>query len=129
MQTLIAFIVSFVGYIVLDLLWLGIIAKPIVTKFLSPWMTDGFKIAPAIAVYVLLALGLTFFVIPKSDSWYMALLFGAVMGLVVYGVYDLTNLSTIANWPWKFVLVDIGWGIVSGGIVGMITYFVTQALR
>jgi uncharacterized membrane protein len=68
-------------------------------------------------------------VLPRSGTWYMALVWGAVMGLVVYGVYDLTNLSTILGWPIKFVLVDMSWGIVSGAIVAAVTYFISGLVR
>lgn len=129
MALLISLVTSFILYIVLDLLWLGVIAKSFITKWLAPWMTSGLKIIPALMVYVLLAAGLTFFVLPRSGTWYMALVWGAVMGLVVYGVYDLTNLSTILGWPIKFVLVDMSWGIVSGAIVAAVTYFISGLVR
>ena len=36
-----------------------------------------------------------------------------MLGLVVYGVYDFTNYSTLRQWPFVLVLVDVAWGIVA----------------
>lgn len=129
MNTLIILIISFVSAIILDLLWLGVIAKPLVTKWLAPWMSDGFKIWPAAVVYALLALGTTFFVFPKISSFGTAALYGVLLGLIIYGVYDMTNLATISGWPLKFALMDMAWGMVSGGLIAMITYWISKLVK
>mgnify|MGYP002076287323 CR=1 FL=1 len=129
MNTLIIFITSLVSYLVLDLLWLGVIAKPFITKWPAPWMTDGFKLWPAAIVYALLALGTTFFIVPKMTSLGMAFLWGALLGLIIYGVYDFTNYATIANWPLKFLFVDWAWGTVSGGLVATIVYGISKVIK
>jgi len=38
------------------------------------------------------------------------LLYGAILGLAAYGTYDITNLSTLKNWPVAMSLVDMAWG-------------------
>lgn len=45
----------------------------------------------------------------------------AFLGLMVYRVYEFTNLALIKNWPLKVVFIDILWGIfisVSSGLLG-----------
>ncbi len=128
MNTLIIFITSLVSYLALDLLWLGIIIKPFNTRILAPWLGE-LKMIPAIMVYVLLALGLTFFVFPKITSIGMAFVWGAFLGLIIYGVYDFTNYATIANWPLKFLFVDWAWGTVSGGLVATIVYGISKVIK
>lgn len=129
MNTFIILITSFISAIILDVLWLGVIAKPLITKWLAPWMTGGFKIWPAAIVYVLLALGTTFFVLPKASSVGTAVLWGALLGLIIYGVYDMTNLATISNWPWKFALTDMAWGTTAGALIAMISYWISKLIR
>ncbi len=109
MNTSLIFLTTFASYIILDLLWLGVVARPIITRLLSPWMTNGFKMLPAFIVYVLLAVAMTFLVIPRATSFPLAIIWGAILGLVVYGVYDLTNYATISGWPIKFVVLDMAW--------------------
>jgi len=45
---------------------------------------------------------------------------GAVFGLVVYGVYDLTNLGTFINFNWGTAIIDIIWGGVLGFVVSIL---------
>ena len=40
----------------------------------------------------------------------LAAAFGALFGLVVYGVYDFTNYSTLRQWPLVLALADTAWG-------------------
>ena len=67
----------------------------------------------AFAVYVLLGTGIALFVIPRASNISSAAGYGAMLGLVVYGVYDFTNYSTLRQWPFVLVLVDVAWGTVA----------------
>jgi uncharacterized membrane protein len=35
---------------------------------------------------------------------------GAVLGLMAYATYDLTNQATLRGWPWALTLIDLAWG-------------------
>lgn len=39
-----------------------------------------------------------------------AVAYGAVLGLAAYGIYDMTNLSTLRGWPLHLTIVDMIWG-------------------
>jgi len=52
-------------------------------------------------------------VIPRASTISSAAGYGAMLGLVVYGVYDFTNYSTLRQWPFVLVLVDVAWGMVA----------------
>jgi uncharacterized membrane protein len=79
-------------------------------------LADG-GIAPnwraALVVYVLLGTGIALFVIPRAPSVPLAAAYGAVFGLVVYGVYDFTNYSTLRQWSLMLTLTDVTWGAVA----------------
>jgi uncharacterized membrane protein len=133
MQTFFCYTISMIPFFIslgligiLDGLWLGVIMRTTNAKLLSSWMTDSIKWTPALLVYPLLAIGITVFVLPKVSSIGTAVLFGALWGLLVYGVYDLTNAAIISGWPIKFVLMDITWGILSSAIVTLITYLIIR---
>jgi len=76
-------------------------------------LADG-GIAPnwpaAFVVYVLLGTGIALFVIPRAATMAQAAGYGALYGLVVYGVYDFTNYSTLRQWPFVLTLADVAWG-------------------
>jgi len=55
----------------------------------------------------------TIFVIPRASTVPLAAAYGALFGLVVYGVYDFTNYSTLRQWPLVLALADVAWGAVA----------------
>lgn len=113
-----AFVVALVSFVVLDGLWLGVVMSGFYRTALGPiarTAADG-SLAPlwlvAAPVYVLLALGQVAFVLPRvSGGVGAAMAWGALFGLVVYGVYDLTNWSVLKGYGATVALVDIAWGM------------------
>ena len=120
------FLVALVSFGVLDGLWLGLLMGGFYRSQLSLIARmSGHKLAPlwtpALLVYVLLAFGIVAFVLPRTPSGSPTLR-GALFGLVVYGVYDLTNLSTLKGWPIVLTAIDIAWGAAaSAGAAWIVT--------
>lgn len=106
------------AFMVLDGLWLGLLMKNFYRDQLAPIvrLANG-GIAPnwpaAVIVYVLLGTGIALFVIPHASTVPLAAARGALFGLVVYGVYDFTNYSTLQQWPLVLALADVAWGVVA----------------
>jgi uncharacterized membrane protein len=48
----------------------------------------------------------------SAGSLWVAVGYGAVLGLAAYGTYDMTNLSTLKGWPVSLRIVDMTWGTV-----------------
>ena len=107
-----------VAFMVLDGIWQGLLMKNFYREQLAPIvrLADG-GIAPnwpaAFVVYVLLGTGVAVFVIPRAPTVPLAAAYGALLGLVVYGVYDFTNYSTLRQWPFVLALADVVWGAVA----------------
>jgi uncharacterized membrane protein len=114
-----------VGYMVLDGVWLGLLMKDFYRNQLAPIvrLADG-GMAPnwpaAFVVYMLLGTGIAFFVIPRASTVSIAAAYGALFGLVVYGVYDFTNYSTLRQWPFALTLADVAWGAVASAACGAV---------
>ena len=47
----------------------------------------------------------------NAGTWVTALINGALLGLVAYGTYDMTNLATLKNWAVSVSVVDMIWGV------------------
>ena len=115
----------------LDAVWLGILMKTFYRQQLEPIvrLADG-GIAPnwpaALVVYVLLGTGIALFVMPRAATVSSAAAFGALFGLVVYGVYDFTNYSTLRQWPFALTLVDVGWGTVACSAASVVARIVVR---
>ena len=103
------------AFMLLDGVWLGVVMKNFYRTQLAPIvrLADG-GIAPnwpaAVVVYVLIGTGITLFVIPRAPTVSLAAAYGALFGLVVYGVYDFTNYSTLRQWPFVLTIADVAWG-------------------
>jgi len=64
------------------------------------------RIEGAIVVYILLALGLYYFIVkPGLSAWQAGLL-----GLVIYGTFDYTNYAMFKNYDLKIAIMDTMWG-------------------
>lgn len=99
-------------FLVLDFIWLLLIAKKIYQDQLGSLLGPT-KVIPAVVFYVLYLIGILFFVIYpaiEKDSLIYAISAGAFLGVLCYGTYDLTNLATIKDWPSLVTMIDLVWG-------------------
>lgn len=114
----------------LDMLWLGLIAKGLYGDSLGHLMRKSNDVftpnwPAAVVVYLIIALGILCFALPKAgDSYLMGLFWGAILGLVIYGVYDFTNYSILANWPLNITLIDFTWGMILCGLTTCFAVFI-----
>lgn len=114
---IVIFVTSFISIIALDAIWIGGIMNASYMKTLGPLLRGGSQgftpsYGAAVVVYIALALGLTLFVGPLllDGNLAKAMLYGAVLGFVIYATYDFTNLSILANWPLSISIIDVLWG-------------------
>jgi uncharacterized membrane protein len=108
-----AYAAALVVMVVLDLIWLGLIAKSIYQEGIGHLMADRPNIAVAILFYLIFSAGLLVFAIAPnetSSSWAKTALTGALFGFFAYATYDLSNLSTLKDWPVALSMIDIAWG-------------------
>ena len=71
----------------------------------------------ALITYIFLIYGLNYFIISKNRSVNEAFL----LGIVIYGVYEFTNLSLLKNWMILTTILDTTWG---GVLFASTTYLV-----
>ena len=50
-----------------------------------------------------------------------------LVGVIGFGVYDLTNYATINNWPLALTVVDMAWGAFVCAAVASVMYVVGRA--
>ena len=97
----------------LDMLWLGVIAKPIYQSGIGHLMSDQPDVPVAVLFYALYGLGLVVFaVLPAGPApgWAKTVGMAALFGFFAYATYDLTNLATLKQWPIGLSLMDMAWG-------------------
>lgn len=103
--------------LLLDLLWLGVVAKPLYQQGIGHLMAAQPKLSAAAVFYLLYAVGLMIFVVLPNgatignDKTVLTTAgMGALFGFFCYATYDLSNLATLKDWPTSLALIDMVWG-------------------
>lgn len=123
---------SFLAFLAIDMLWLGVVAKNLYQKYLGNLLSEQVNWTAAFIFYFLFVAGILIFSTHPAivkQSLKHALLMGALFGFFTYATYDLTNLATLKGWPLKLVLIDILWGTFLSTSVAFCAYTIYQWLK
>ena len=130
---IIAYLSSILPMLAIDGIWLATMSKRFYAAHLGSLMTASPRLAPAGIFYLLYALGITLLVAVPAVNDGTALLkvfaYGALLGLVAYGTYDLTNQATLKDWPVVVTVVDLVWGALLTGAVSIISVALTRLIN
>jgi uncharacterized membrane protein len=130
-RILIAIATAATSFVALDVLWLSSVAIHMYRTELGTLLLPAPKPLPALLFYLIYLAGMVIFcVLPglEAQSWSRALLNGAMLGLVAYGAYDLTNLATIAGWSMRVTVIDMTWGAALTGACSAFAVWLTLAI-
>ena len=91
----------------LDSVYLNL-TKTLFSKQIKLVQKEPFKlnIYSAILCYILLTLGIYYFVIEKKISYKEAFF----LGFIIYGIFDTTTMSIFKDWNPLLALLDTCWG-------------------
>jgi uncharacterized membrane protein len=118
-------------FFIIDMLWLGVIAKRFYRRQLDFILSPQVNWAAAVIFYLMYIAGILFFCVRpavNNNSWGQAAFLGALFGFFTYATYDLTNLATIKNWPLAIVVVDILWGVCLCTLVALLSFAISKWL-
>lgn len=120
------FFLTVLIFLGVDFIWLALVAK----RFYDSELAGFERIVrwPAvILIYLLLALGVSIFVLPKAAGIpSKALVYGGLLGLIAYATYDLTNFAILKNFTLKMTIIDVLWGMF---IVGFVSFLVALIIK
>ena len=118
-------------FLAIDFLWLGVIMSKFYKDELGilARISNG-ALTPVVwaagIVYVLIPLGIILFALPRvsqDNMVFSALFWGFIYGIVLYGVYDMTNYSLVSKWSLRMSIVDILWGGTINAVVTCVAAF------
>jgi len=118
-------------FMAIDFLWLGIVMSKFYKDELGVLarLSNG-ALTPVLwaagIVYVLIPLGIVLFALPRVSPEHMvssALFWGFLFGIVMYGIYDMTNYSLLSKWSLRMTIVDMVWGGTINAVVTCIAAF------
>ncbi|MCA0317065.1 MAG: DUF2177 family protein [Proteobacteria bacterium] len=123
-----AYAASAVVFFGIDFLWLSTISTNFYRSRIGGLLLDQPNLGVAGLFYLVYVAGIVHFaVLPglNATSWTTALINGALLGLVAYGTYDMTNLATLKNWSVTVSVVDMAWGVTLSAAAATAGYAVT----
>jgi uncharacterized membrane protein len=118
-------------FLVLDLVWLSLVAPGLYEFFLGDLLAEEPNVAAAFLFYAIFVAGLVYFVLApalEEQSARTALVRGAAFGFVTYATWDLTSLAVIEGFPAGVVPIDMAWGTLLAAAVSFSTYHLWQRL-
>ena len=112
-------LISAIVFVILDFIYLN---------FINDYFANQIKIVQGspikinyiaiIICYIFLIFGINHFIIRPNRSVKDAFF----LGIVIYGVYETTNMALLSKWSWITVITDTLWG----GILFALTTFIVH---
>jgi uncharacterized membrane protein len=116
----------------LDAVWIGLTGPTLYRPALHAILMTGFRPVPAVLFYLVYLAGVTVLAIGpamKNGRWTGAAWRGALLGLVAYATYDLTNQATLMVWSTRVTLLDLAWGVTLTTCGASAGYFASRLVR
>ena len=109
--------VALVSIILIDMIWFKISMK----KYRSGIgnMRKSIRYIPAGISWFLVSCALS---VQNPKSLKEAMTYGALVGFVIYGVYNATNYAILKDWTIGVSLMDTAWGTFVCSMVSLILY-------
>jgi uncharacterized membrane protein len=121
------FVTAAAIFVAIDAVWLTAIAGKFYKKELGSLLAPKANLKPAAVFYALYIVGMVVFAINpalRQHSLSYVIKYAALLGLTMYATYDLTNASTLKNWPAKVTYVDMAWGTTITTVVSTLTFLI-----
>lgn len=131
MRFVISYLSTGIVFLAIDAVWLTTMADRLYRPNIGGLLADTPNLSAAVAFYLLYVAGIVVFAVQPallSGRWTTALLYGAFLGLVAYGTYDLTNHATMRDWPVLVTVADLIWGTLLTGLSATAGMLITRAL-
>jgi uncharacterized membrane protein len=129
-------------FLLLDGLWLGLAAKDLYAREVGALLLDTPNWLPALLFYLGYPVGVVWLTgqplrtdralapgAARGAALRVSLAKGAVLGLLVYGTYDLTNLAVLKGWSPLITVVDIVWGTTLTAVVAWAAQWARRETR
>jgi len=129
--------ISAVIFILLDLIWIGVVASQMYTEhlgFLANVKNGNIQFILPVGLFVqaIISLGLSVLIYTAlllDNRMIFSCLIGAFTGFVIYFTYDFTNYSFVKDWPLHVSIIDVCWGTFQGLLAGIYVHALNKRLH
>lgn len=89
----------------------------------------NYKFAPLF--YIVASVAFAAFILPlvKDQSYKKVALYGAILGLALYGSFDFTNLTVFKEYDWKYAASDVAWGTFALSLASVVTVAILRKIK
>ena len=132
MKYLYLYLLTFAVFLAIDFVWLTWIAKNMYAEKIGHLLAQSPNLIAALVFYLLfVGATLIFAVLPgyEAQSLTKTIFLGALLGMITYATYDLTNLATLKDWPLSVTIIDIIWGTSLCTVTSIAGYYIANFLN
>jgi uncharacterized membrane protein len=112
---IITYLSILLSLLMLDGIWLGLVAKDGYQLAMGHIMREQIIIWPWIAFYIMYPFAILTLAVKvqlPTQSMFYFLWRGFVLGAAAYGTYNLTNYALVVDWPLSITIKDWLWGAI-----------------
>jgi uncharacterized membrane protein len=109
-------LIAFISLILFDFIWFSLSSKTVYKS-----VTKKPNIYAAILVYLVICSAIAV-QLPKTFN--EALVYGLLVGFVIYSVFNLTSYAIFNNWPLSTAIIDTIAGTINCGIAAVMIYLI-----
>ena len=124
-KIILQFVLFIILFLVIDSIWL-IGGKKLHQKTVQDVQKSELKIDKLAGLLFYVLAAIIFILIVKRYSNkdpIKALQLGALLGLAMYGTFDITNKAIFKDYTWSYALMDMTWGSF---VFGLTSYCITK---
>ncbi len=132
---IITYLTLLLSLIIIDGIWLGLVAKDSYQQAMGHIMREQVIIWPWVVFYLFYPLAILILAINvqlANQSKYYFLWRGFVLGAAAYGTYNLTNYALVVDWPLSITIKDWLWGAIltsSCSLIGGLVWLKISILK
>lgn len=127
MQIAATYISMFLVFVIVEALMLTFFMAPFFSKHIGHLMRSQINVYVTLIYYLLYVSGVlyfSYFAGFKSGSFQQTLLSGFLLGLLCYGVYDMTNFLVLKDWKIQMTIIDMVWGGIVTALISGVGFLV-----
>lgn len=129
MQYIWHFLLVGIIFAVIDAIWIGVVANKFYKSKMKNLLLDKPNFIPAIIFYIIYVTAIVVLALEPAlvtDSLAKAVGYSAMFGLAAYATYDLTNASTLKEWPKSITIVDLLWGTAVTTLSTLVAFLILK---
>jgi len=127
-----AYLAALAAFLVIDLAWIVFVLRPFYEAQLGEFLSASPGAIGSSLFYLAYVAGIVCLAAEpaiRAGSLRTALSRGAVLGLLAYGSYTVTNYAIFEAWNLALLVSDIAWGAFLTAVCAACAYFAGRTAR